>query len=73
MPNIPEYGCTRCDKDKDREQLTVKKIMFTDMGEGARTLRSRVVDWLCDDCLLEDPDYLREKISGPIFVRKHYV
>lgn len=65
MANIPNYGCTRCKTPCDRDVLTVKKALFVDMGEGASTKRSRVVDWLCQTCLKLDPDYNREKFNPP--------
>lgn len=65
MPNQPHYACTQCKRNTPREDLTVKKAMFTEMGEGARTIRSRVVDWLCPLCLTKDTDYQREKFSPP--------
>lgn len=65
MPNSPNYACTRCHTPTSREQLTVKLAMFREMGEGARTVRSRVIDWLCATCLDSDPDFNREKFSPP--------
>lgn len=65
MANKPNYGCTRCKKPKDRDELIVKKALFVEMGEGSATVRSRVTDWLCPDCLRKDPDYLREKFQPP--------
>jgi hypothetical protein len=65
MANNPHYACTRCKNPTKREELTVKKALFTEMGEGARSLRSRVVDWLCDSCLKQDTDFNREKFSPP--------
>lgn len=65
MANNPNYCCTRCNTPTPRASLTVKKAMFTEMGEGARTKRSRVTDWLCNNCLARDEDYLRERFSPP--------
>lgn len=65
MANQPTYGCTRCQKVKDRNQLIVKKALFVEMGEGSSTVRSRVTDWLCPDCLHKDTDFNREKFSPP--------
>lgn len=63
MPNNPNYGCTVCKAPVSRDALVVKKALFTEMGEGARTVRSRVIAWLCPQCLISDPDYQREKFS----------
>lgn len=57
MSNLPEYKCSSCKKYVGRERLTVKKATFMSMGEGGKTLRSRVVGWICDICLTEDPQY----------------
>jgi hypothetical protein len=70
MANIPTYGCTRCQTPTPRNELTVKKAVFTEMGEGPSTLRSRVVDWLCGMCLKEDHDFNREKFSPPRMVNQ---
>lgn len=58
-----EYKCTRCGTEPaangmlPRELLTVKKVLFVEMGAGGRTLKSRVLDWLCPSCVVGDPDY----------------
>jgi hypothetical protein len=65
MPNEPDYTCTRCGQPSTREGLTVKKVAFLEMGTGARTHRSRVLDWLCSTCLRQDPDWNREPFQQP--------
>ena len=68
MPNQPHYGCTNPDclsPDVDRELLTVKKVVFLEMGEGGRTVKSRVTAWLCPTCTATDPDWNREKFNPP--------
>lgn len=65
MSNIPTYACTQCRRPNNREDLTVKKAVFLEMGEGARTVRSRVIAWLCKYCLEKDEDFLREKFNPP--------
>ena len=59
MANEPVYKCSTCGAHRSRAELTVKKSVFLEMGEGARTLRSRVIGWLCKGCLSEDADYNR--------------
>lgn len=61
MANIPEYRCSNCGHLKPRDQLTVKRVQFTEMGAGASILKSRVMAWLCSLCLGQDTDYMREK------------
>lgn len=61
-----EYVCTRCAKvAEDRDDLTVKKVSFHGMGAHARTFRSRVIGWLCPDCLKVDPDWNRQPYTDP--------
>jgi hypothetical protein len=63
MSNLPVYRCTKCKRDCKRAELTVKKAVFLEMGEGARTVRSRVMEWLCESCLEVDPEYNKEKFA----------
>lgn len=59
-----EYKCAKCGKTRRRADLAAKRISFMEMGEGAKTIRARVVAWLCKEpCMLEDPDYQRERFS----------
>jgi len=56
------YRCSECGwggRPEDRELLTVKKVYFNEMGMGGRTLKSRVVGWLCPDCVTKDTDFNR--------------
>jgi hypothetical protein len=65
MANIPNYVCTRCGKNVGRSALTVKKVLFTEMGMGGQTLKARVVGWLCEPCILKDVDWMREPFNPP--------
>lgn len=65
MANNPDYKCTRCGKPTERSLLTVKKVVFLEMGLGGRTIRSRVVDWLCPHDIALDDDWNREKFLSP--------
>lgn len=65
MANQPVYECSNCTSSPGRELLTVKKVMFVEMGVGGRTLRSRVTGWLCPECVARDPDYKREAFQAP--------
>lgn len=71
MPGVPylgvelvaptlEYVCTNCSKSVERDNLTVKKVAFAEMGVGGKIIRSRVIGWLCVDCLTSDVDWNRE-------------
>ncbi|AKJ71861.1 hypothetical protein TIN4_64 [Tsukamurella phage TIN4] len=53
----PLYACTNCGKDKKRDELTAKKVMFAGIGNASTVFRSRTVDWLCENCLGSDKDY----------------
>lgn len=63
-----EYRCTRCGRGQeagvDRSKLLVKKSIFTTMGRGGKTVRSRVVDWLCDGCVKQDDDWNQVNTKG---------
>lgn len=63
MANEPDYTCTGCGATPGRDGLSVKKVIFTEMGAGGRVLRSRVVDWLCDNCLKTDPHWNQPKFQ----------
>jgi len=55
-----QYKCSDCGTPTKRELLAAKKVLFTGMGRGAKTYRSRVVGWLCPPCVKKDPQYLME-------------
>jgi hypothetical protein len=57
MAQEHEYVCNGCGKHTARKMLTVKKILFTSMGAGSTTTRSRVQAWLCPPCVQKDPDW----------------
>lgn len=54
-----EYVCNGCGKPTRRSMLTVKKVLFTEMGQGASTTRARVIAWLCPSCTTTDEDWNR--------------
>jgi hypothetical protein len=58
VPFVSEYKCTECDAITPREELTVKRVVFRQMGEFGRTLKGRVVGWLCPDCRDKDAVWL---------------
>lgn len=62
-----DYFCTRCGRKTDRDKLTPKKAVFTEMGSKAKTFKSRVIRVLCPECLPTDPDWNREPYSEPDF------
>lgn len=66
MPTPYKYGCTQCGRSCAREILTVKRVQFVEMGEGASTKKSRVLEWLCPSCLSQDLDFLRDKFVPPV-------
>lgn len=55
MAHDHEYICNGCGKPTRRSMLTVKKVLFTGMGAGAKTDRARVIAWLCPPCVKDDP------------------
>lgn len=65
MAKSQVYVCTKHGGEVPRELLTVKKILFTEMGAGGRTQRARVVAWLCPECVAVDPDFNLPKFKAP--------
>lgn len=67
MANQPDYKCSapECGKPTPREDLTVKKVTFLEMGAGGKTIRSRTSDWLCPSCVASDLDWLRPSHTAP--------
>lgn len=64
MANEPDYKCTTCNESPGRDLLTVKRVQFTHMGKGSKTMRSRVVAWKCPLCVSKDPDWNRPAYDG---------
>lgn len=65
MPTEHEYVCNGCGNPTARDMLTVKKVLFTGMGAGAKTDRARVVAWLCPPCTKRDEDWNRPANTQP--------
>lgn len=65
MTRFRDYRCTRCGTPTARGSLVVKKVSFARMGEGAKLIRSRVLDWLCPSCTVADPDWNRPANQTP--------
>lgn len=63
MPHYSEYRCGTCGQITLRELLTVKKVVFTELGSGAKIVKSRTVGWLCNECIEKDPDFQIEKFQ----------
>jgi hypothetical protein len=58
MPAEHEHICGKCGTPTHRDLLTVKKVLFVEMGAGGKTIRSRVDSWLCPPCTKTDPHWL---------------
>lgn len=56
-PSRDDYACTVCGKITPRDELSVKKVVFTTMGSRGNVFRTRAVEWLCDTCLYADAEY----------------
>lgn len=65
MAHYSELRCSRCKNITSKELLTVKKSVFHPLGAPKKTIKSVVIDWLCESCLAVDPDYVREPYTGP--------
>lgn len=60
-----DYACTRCGKEHPRSDLVAKVASFRELGVGGRLVRSRTVAWLCENCMVYDPDYNMTRVNGP--------
>ena len=60
-----DYRCTECERSTDRKLLTVKKVMFQEMGSNARVLKTRTAAWLCPSCLNKDREWNIPKGDAP--------
>lgn len=60
-----KYICSRCNTPTPRNLLTAKKAVFLEMGERAKTIRSRVTHWLCPNCIAADADWNQPAYSSP--------
>ena len=69
--SVNEYICTHCGNPTQRDLLTVKKIVFLEMGLGGRTVRSRVNGWLCPSCVAGDSEWNREPFVRPAPLKKN--
>jgi hypothetical protein len=75
MPPEIHYQCSECgweaaSQPETRSLLTVKKVMFLEMGVGGRTLKSRIIGRLCPKCVETDPDYIKEPFDRPYVVKQ---
>lgn len=58
-----DYRCEDCGKRRKRADLVAKRVSWMEMGEGAKTIRARVIKWQCRDCMANDPEYNRERFA----------
>jgi hypothetical protein len=58
------YKCSVCRRPTPRDRLTVKRALFLGFGRNSKSLRSRVVAWLCDECREVDEDWTRPTTKG---------
>lgn len=55
-----EYKCSFCKREVDRADLVAMRVQFTSMGKPTKLLKSRVVSWLCPDCIKFEPEWTSE-------------
>lgn len=61
-----DYSCSDCGGRSTREDLMAKRVSFTTIGSTPKTVRSRTVKWLCEVCMMRDPDFnLDPRTSAP--------
>jgi hypothetical protein len=59
-----QYICDVCGKNVGKEKLCSKQVVFRRVGRGGRIIRSRIVQWVCDACVVKDPHYTQEKLTA---------
>lgn len=66
-PGIPgiitravDYKCMTCKLPKERDDLVVKRVVFSNIGRNGKQLRARSVGFICSSCLATDVDWNRE-------------
>ena len=62
-----EYRCSVCNLEFPRDALTVKRVGFSKIGAGGKTIKTRTVAWLCPEHLEADPAWNRpdRRITAP--------
>lgn len=60
-----KYHCSSCGNEEKRDRLMAKKVVFLTMGEGGKTIKSRVIAWECPTCVVKDPHWNLEKFDAP--------
>lgn len=65
MPHYSEDRCSECGAICSAELLTIKRANFSPRTASAKIKRSRVMAWLCEDCLDVDPDWNRRAYASP--------
>lgn len=64
MPFVSEYKCSECGEKTPVNELLAKRVIFRQMGDFGRTVKGRVVAWLCPSCLEKDPVWRDESRSS---------
>lgn len=60
------WPCSVCgDISRERTAMVAKRVIFTTLGAGYDTLRSRTVQYLCPTCRDKDPEWNLPQFSGP--------
>lgn len=60
------WPCSVCGDDtRPRDQMVAKRVQFTTLGAGFKTLKSRTVEYLCPTCREADEVWLSPPYSGP--------
>lgn len=70
MPHYTVYACSECGTEFTRDEahrgaLVRKTISFLTLGPKPRTEKSTTVAFQCIPCKNTDPDFKRERNSGP--------
>lgn len=60
------WPCSVCGDDtRPKDQMVAKRVVFTTLGAGYDTLRSRTTEYLCPPCRDRDPIWNSPAHAGP--------
>ena len=65
MSFYSEPRCSGCNQITSLELLAIKQVSFLERTKRGKVIKSRVVAWLCEECMEADPDFQLPPYSGP--------
>lgn len=58
------YVCDVCGNDVGKGNVYSKQVRFQTVGTTYKTLRTRIVAWLCRPCMEADPAWTQDALGG---------